>query len=237
AAMGWFCYQHHIDFYLEPGQLTATEALEWARRGAASGDPRAMYLLAECMRLMTFDARRTEPGELTGLLNPFWYDEMYYWMWRAAEEGLLVEALWGMRDIGGDVWYEFPPSRAERYIEAYKHSRLLQLRATFLRGAERYGQEYVDKQSYMDDSVVDLNEHSSLAAGEARVTEWLKSHPDVWERLYHRPSMSAQAMCPDDPRRREHFDFVGLNRELSAYGLNVVPPLEALAQRSRENTE
>ncbi|MCC5811385.1 MAG: hypothetical protein JJU06_13525, partial [Ectothiorhodospiraceae bacterium] len=57
ASMSWYCYRYTNDAVLEPGQLSLSEALACSLRGAASGDPRAMYRYSDCLRFMSSDTQ------------------------------------------------------------------------------------------------------------------------------------------------------------------------------------
>lgn len=220
AGMGWYCLAQRNQFRLEPGQLSPAQALAWAQRGAASGEPRAMYRLADCMLDM---ARETPAVQAQQRLGPFWLDQAHYWLWRAASDGLEPDAVESLAPVGARAAYSYP-TRMENYLHAYKWSRLWQLQAIFRRYPEYSGADLMaDK--------VDMQLHRSrldeaeMAEGEALVEDWLRQHPDVWRKIAQRPHnpSGSRVLCPGEPGYASSFDVEGLNRELSAYGLQLDP--------------
>ncbi|MCH8506632.1 MAG: hypothetical protein LAT50_20280 [Ectothiorhodospiraceae bacterium] len=221
AGMGWYCYQHTNAAVLEPGQLSLDEAYAWSRRAAASGDPRAMYRHSECMRFMAQDR---QSGRAEHALDPFWMDQIHYWLWRAATEGLYGRALVDLRPtrgINGDSY----PTWEESALYTYKWSRIWELQAIFRRVPYYLGPQYMETQGELAGQRQALSEEE-LQQAEAMVGEWLREHLHVWDAIYHRPNSpgGSHVHCPGEPGHLQGFDYESLNRELAQYGLRVELP-------------
>lgn len=219
GAMGWFCSQFHIDQLLEPGQMTREEALEWARKGAASGHPAAMYMLGQCMLTI---GRHHRLGKAHWDLGPFWRDEAWYWIWRAVTEGLYEHAL--LQLPHSSIY----PNNFEYEVARYQYGRLWQLQWVFRNGPKySYGHTPGPLVTFQEYSLKDGE--AVIEAGERAVERWLSRHRDVWRRIVQRPNnpSGSQVYCPGDPGHLKSFDFAGLNQALERYGLHVEPPKSA----------
>jgi hypothetical protein len=63
--------------------------------------------------------------------------------------------------------------------------------------------------------------------GEALLGDWLRTHHDVWARIYAAPTSPGRTdkvFCPGEPGHRQSFDFEALNAALAPYGLRVKRP-------------
>jgi len=226
ARMGTYCSSFLNDAHLEPGELTMAEALDWTRRAAASEDPRAMYRLADCMMKIVREREAFEDS--AGMsLNPFWLDEAYYWLQRAALEYLDIFALQDLQSRTTWMMISGGTNRLEGQIEKYLYSRLMELNGIFHRKPQRYGWPYVKDMARIESSREELTERNALASGEERVREWLHAHPDVWDNIYFHPMDSFHSVCPEEKDYSARFDYDSLNKELAAYGLEVNPPFAA----------
>jgi len=224
ARMGTYCAQVLVDAYLEPGELTTAEALDWTRRAAASGNPGAMYRLAECMMKISREQETFE--EKTGKpLSAFWVDETFYWLQRAAFEYLEIFALQDLQSrvswrMSSEDW-----NTDEGQIELYLFSRLIELNAIFHRKPQWLGWSYVNDMSRIESYREEMIKRNALAAGEAHVKEWLHANPGVWDRIYFHPiDLSQQSLCPGEQGYSARFDYDALNEQLAAFGLEVSPP-------------
>ncbi len=218
AGMSWYCYQPILDEEVDPASgLTSTaDALEWVRRGAASGDPDAMYHLGKCMFALW------DYGD-----DPLWADEGYYWLSRAAES-LQGDALGKLRLINGLSQFKYP-DRERDLIQNYAWTRLWRLQAIFRRLPLQFGADYLDVSGNVKWFEDELDERQMMEA-DAFVGAWLHANKGVWDEIYRRPATKPiinwrrDISCPGDPEHEDAFDYEGLNRELKRYGLEVSPP-------------
>ncbi len=218
AGMGWYCYQSILDEEVDaaPGLASTADALEWARRGAASGTPDAMYLLGKCM------FANWSYGD-----DPLWGDQAFYWVWRAAES-LQGDALRDIRLIDGIGPFSYP-TREQNLIQEYAWTRLWRLQAIFRRLPKRFGADYLDSGGYVK-MYEDKFDERQMKEADAFVGAWLHANKDVWDEIYRRPASKAPdgwkdvLSCPGEPGHVDAFDYEGLNQALVRYGLEVSPP-------------
>ena len=223
--------------------VSESDALHWARRGAASGNAFAQYRLGICMldrykAKIDYDDSFFWPGEKRKPpinLDPFWLDEAYFWIQRAVEQSLLHEPLYIRRDLHfrfGKVvntagWIN------RRFIEEYKLARLWTLKAGFRRyqqrsfdygSADRYGKVWSTKSSLTND---DPLQPQRMAQAEKELGEWLRAHPNIWQHIYDNSYIQgsvATKLCPGEPGYKEAFNFNWLAKELKQYGVELNVP-------------
>jgi len=236
ARMGTYCAQVLVDAYLEPGELTTAEALDWTRRAAASENPGAMYRLAECMMKISRE-RETFEKNIGKPLSPFWIDETFYWLQRAAFEYLEIFALQDLQSRMRLIMNRKERHSDEGEVELYLYSRLMELNAIFHRKPQWLGWQYVNDMARITHHREELIKRNALAAGEARVKEWLHANPEVWDRIYFHPiDLTQQSLCPGEQGYSARFDYDALNDQLAAFGLEVSPPT-APEEAGQDNVE
>ncbi|MBI3899797.1 MAG: hypothetical protein HY308_16085 [Gammaproteobacteria bacterium] len=228
AGLGHYCFKKTFDAYVDAKlqrelSFSIDQAYDWARRGAASGDPIAMYRLADCMNVM---ARGADLGKTHHDLDPFWKDQSRYWLWRAVTDGLDEWALRAIR-YHGRFLIEYPTDD-ENKIQDYQWSRLFELQTIFRN--EFYGSVEEHMQDFWFSTMEEARHRltpEQLRTAEVAVGKFLKAHPKVWDNIVRLPredGHSGNVLCPGEPGYREHFNYDSLNRELARYGLHVTPP-------------
>jgi hypothetical protein len=217
-----YCFAQTLQVHGDPGlDFTPADALEWTRRAAASGDPLTMRRLADCMTAIDLSV---SGGDMEHELDPFWTDQTTYWLWRAATETLEPEAVAKMAPPSRIIEHSYGPNGRDReQAEKYLWLRLWELQSVF----RRYTTLNPAFKSRMQrlDGITD----EQRRLGEALLADWLRTHPDVWARIYAAPTSPApgktsKVFCPGEPSHRQSFDFEALNAALAPYGLRAEPP-------------
>lgn len=157
SALGDLCYSKKEQFVKgadgeytplpdDQKPVSMREALTWAQRAAASGNAFAQYRLAQCMysisRIALQSPEVLEANKI--VLDPFWYDQVFYWKEKGLEGALFDKPL---GDRTRHELFSIERGNPRRHIETYKWSRLWELQAGFRRWIE-YGinREYTDRQ-------------------------------------------------------------------------------------------
>ena len=190
--------------------LTRKDGLEWARKAAASGDPYAMFTLGACMREIWVDRAHDEIGlEAKDIQRvSFWFDELVYWHWRAAQY-LEPFAMYEMAPVLGSFY--FPGDYADGFdkrewaIENYKWLRLLWISDLFHKVP--FSRDPLEEARKKWPEMTD----GDVAEAERRAAEFLRRFGGGLR--YARQDYR----CPGE------LDFAALNAQLARYGLKVDP--------------
>jgi hypothetical protein len=162
-----------------------------------------------------------DSGDMEHKLDPFWTDQSMYWLWRAATEALEPEAVWNMAPPSRIIKYGYGPNGRDRQrAEEYMWLRLWELQSVFRRYTA-LNPAFKDRMGPLDDIT---GEQHRL--GEVLLADWLRTHPDVWARIYAAPTTPGrtyEVFCPGEPGHRQSFDFEALNAALAPYGLRAEP--------------
>lgn len=199
---------------MKPGPVHSRVA-DWLHRAAASGEPMAMYRLADFQRsfLSSFNMDDSTWHEQVPETD-FRWDESHYWYWRAARH-FHTFALSAMDGLWTNYQWRKVGYLYREHVREYKWARLTDIVTTLT----PYQPNFKTAEEVIEDRQPYFNEHQ-IALAEREVGEFIRENSERLARYRHPfgcPDLTW--LNPDAPT----FDWEALNDEIQQYGVQVEP--------------